>query len=154
MYNGVTFEVTGTSWIFVTFGVCHFCRSHFYFGKVTRTEKKMKHVTTTPLVKMGSSNACLLMFHQQNEYRVLYQDRDGSWKEAPSSGNRLKEKSCFTDSVSQHIAEIEEESLEVYLLFCIDKVSSRKHTINVWVCLNRDWILAQMVTQPKIKQKK
>ena len=40
MYNGVTFDVTGTSWKFVTFGVCHFCRSHFNFGKVTRTEKK------------------------------------------------------------------------------------------------------------------
>jgi hypothetical protein len=55
------------------------------------------------------------MLHQ-NEYTVLYQDSDGSSKEAPSSGNRLKEKICFTDSISQHIAEIEDESLEVYLV--------------------------------------
>ena len=46
-------------------------------------------------------------------------------------GKQIKGESCFTDSVSQHIAEIEEESLEVYLLFCIDNVSSRKHKINV-----------------------
>jgi hypothetical protein len=53
-----------------------FCRSHLNFQKVTRTGKK--NVTTTPLVIMGLSNACFLMLHQQNEYRVLYQDNDGS----------------------------------------------------------------------------
>ena len=39
------------------------------------------------------------------------------------------------------------------LLFCIHKVSSGKRIMNVLVWINRDWILAQMVTQPKIKQK-
>jgi hypothetical protein len=133
VYNRVTFEVTGTSWKFVTssFGVVHVRQSHFNFGKVARTEKETKHVTTTPLVIMGLSYTCLLMLHQQNEYRVLYEESDGSRKEAPSSGNRLKE-FFFPDSISQYIADIVVESLKfLFVLFCIHKVSSRKHTINV-----------------------
>ncbi len=35
VYNGVTFDVTGTSWKFVTFGVQCNCKM---IGKVTRTE--------------------------------------------------------------------------------------------------------------------
>jgi hypothetical protein len=61
-----------------------------------------------------------------------------NFKEAPSSGNRLKEKKCLTHSISQHIAEIEVESLEVYfVLLRTQSVIQETHHIRMSLAKSR-----------------